>query len=780
MLAMTPTTYSRLLWTAAALGAVLQLSVVGGAQWSLHSTLSGLPPKEDLSRLGDMAQATVIFDQADKPAFSIFEEQRREVPLEAISPHLVSALIAVEDQRYYAHGGVDVIRVLGAGLANLREGRRAQGGSTITQQLARQSFLKPDKTFTRKVQEVLLATRIENEYSKQQILELYLNKVYFGGGLYGAEAASLGYFGKSARNLTVSEAALLAGLVKSPSSLAPTVNLDRAVERRNLVLAMMRDMGVIDEPAFERARDSKVILFDALRKDEPYGQYFKEAVRRELVEKFGRERVYQGGLKVYTTIDLAMQKAADSAVRASLEDLDKRRARALKARKRAPADPDEPLQAALVAVDPLSGAVRALVGGRSFDDSQFNRAVQAKRQPGSAFKPFVYAAALEAGFTPASLIEHLDEPLDLPEGAWTPEDGHSEGTEMIMRVALRTSSNRAAVRMIEDVGIDRTVDYAKKMGIGELPAVPSLALGAGELSLMDITTAYGAFPADGMVHQPYFIRRVVDGDDQVLYSAEPHAEQAITPETAYLMSTMLADVINSGTAWKARQAGFRLPAGGKTGTTNDYHDAWFVGFTPSLVSGVWIGFDNPQPILPGSAYAGDVAVPLWADFMKAATSGDEPRWLKAPKGITTVEVCRLSGKLPAGGCNSVLVVDDEGATSQRSTVYSEHFVRGTEPTDTCPLHVGRSLFAKMGDWFTGSPAAAPRRTRAGEAEPAVAAAAPANAEATTAEKPEEEAEKPKKRGFWSRLFGRGDDDDKKDEKKKEKEPPPSRPPGGQR
>ncbi len=769
---MSSVTRSKLLWVAAAAGAVLQMSVVGAAQWSLHTTLSGLPQKDELSRLGDMAEATVIYDRTDAPAFSIFEEQRREVPLEAISPHLVSALIAIEDQRFYAHGGVDVVRVLGAGVANLREGRRAQGGSTITQQLARLSFLRPDKTFTRKIQEVLLATRIENEYSKQQILELYLNKVYFGGGLYGAEAASLGYFGKSARNLTVDEAALLAGLVKSPSSLAPTVNLDRAIERRNLVLAMMRGMGVLDEAGYEKAREARVVLFDALRKDEPYGQYFKEAVRREIVEKFGRERVYQGGLKVYTTVDLAMQKAADAAVRASLEDLDRRRARALKARKRAPADGADPLQAALVAVDPASGAVRALVGGRSFNDSHFNRAVQARRQPGSAFKPFLYAAALEAGFTPASLIERLDEPIDLPDGAWTPDDGHSEGTEMIMRAALETSSNRAAVRMIEDVGIDQTVAYAKKLGLGSMPAVHSLALGAGELSLMEITAAYGTFAAEGLLHQPYLIRRVVDADGQEIFASEPHAEQAITPETAYLMSTMLAGVIDSGTGWKARQAGFKLPAGGKTGTTNDYHDAWFVGFTPSLVSGVWVGFDNPRPILPGSAYAGDVAVPLWASFMKDATAGDKPRWLETPKDIVTVQVCRLSGKRPAGGCDGVQVVADDGSTSSRSMIYGEQFVRGTEPVDTCPLHVGRSLFARMGDWVTGSPAAAPRSARPGEAEPAVAPAVTAANEAAV-DASESEDEKPKKRGFWSRLFGRGDKDDKKNE-----QAAPRRPPGG--
>ncbi len=773
----TPTIRSRLLWTLVVVGGLIQAAGAGAAQWSLHTTLSGLPPKEDLARLGEMAQATVLFDASDTPAFSIFEEQRREVPLSAISPHLVNAIVAIEDQRFYHHSGVDVVRILGAGLANLREGRRAQGGSTITQQLARLSFLKPDKTFTRKVQEVLLATRIENEYTKDQILGLYLNKVYFGSGLYGAEAASLGYFGKPAAKLTVEEAALLAGLVKSPSSLAPTVNPDGAVERRNLVLQVMQDMGVIDQTALTRGRASPVHLFDALRKEEPYGQYFKELVRLELIERFGRERVYSGGLKVYTTIDLTMQKAAEAAVAESLEQLDRRRAAALKARRRAPADPAHPLQAALVALDPSTGEVRAMVGGRSFNESHFNRAVQAKRQPGSAFKPLVYAAALEAGYTTASLIEHLDDPINLPEGAWTPEDGHSDEAELTMRTALRTSSNRAAVRMIEQVGIANAVTYAAKLGLASMPPVPSLALGSGEVTLMDLTAAYGTFAGAGVLHTPYLIRRVEDGDGQVLYTGESHAEQAVSPETAYLMATMLADVINSGTAWKARQAGFRLPAGGKTGTTNDYHDAWFVGFTPSVVSGVWVGFDAPQPILPGSAYAGDVAVPLWADFMKTATANDASAWIATPKNIVTVEVCRLSGKRPAGGCAHVQVALEDGSTTERSMLYGEQFVRGTEPTDTCHLHVGRSIFARMGDWFSGSPSATSRSTSVADAAPAAAPAAEAaTPEAVAAVEVEEQ---PKKRGFWSRLFGRGDKDDKKkeDEAKQEQDRRPTRPPG---
>ena len=757
----------QLLWMLAALGGLGQLFAIGFVQWSLYSLVATLPSRDDLKGIGQMAQATVIFDSSDRPAFSIFEEQRRDVPLQAVSPHLIAAVVAIEDQRFYDHSGVDLVRIAGAGLANLREGRMAQGGSTLTQQLARQSFLTLDKTLRRKLQEALLALRLEGEYSKEQILELYLNKMYFGAGLYGAEAAALGYFGKSAHDLTVDEAALLAGLVKSPSTLAPTVNLERAVARRNVVLQAMRGTGAIDEDAYTRARAAKVHLMDALRREEPFGQYFKEAVRVALVERFGRERVYEGGLKVYTTIDLEMQKAAEAAVAASLKDLDARRAAALKARKRAAEADESTLQAALVAIDPRTGEVRAMVGGRNFADSHFNRAMQARRQPGSAFKPFVYAAALESGYTVSSLISNLDEPIDLPDGAWTPDDDHTSGTEITMRAALTTSSNRAAVRMIEEIGIPSAVAYAKRLGMGDVPAVPSLALGSGEVSLMDLTAGYGAFANSGVLQTPVLLRRVEDGEGQLLFQTEPHAEQAVSPQTAFLMATMLADVINSGTAWKARQLGFRLPAGGKTGTTNEYHDAWFVGFTPSLVSGVWVGHDNPQPIMPGSAYAGDVAVPMWAGFMKTATASHKAGWFNPPKDIVGIGICRLSGKRPAAGCGSVQVVNDDGSTSEKSMLMTDYFVRGTEPTETCHLHVGRSLFAKMGDWFRDTPKVEGVKPDVAVTEsPAPAATADA---ARASNDTKAEAEEPKKkRGFWSRLFGRGE---KKEEKKKEEKPP---------
>ncbi|HUU35050.1 MAG TPA: transglycosylase domain-containing protein, partial [Vicinamibacterales bacterium] len=316
-----------------------QTAVIAGSQWAVHTLVVDLPSIDDVRKMGEMAQATVFYDAADAPAFTIFDERRFEVALGDISPHLVDAILAIEDQRFRSHTGVDFVRIAGAMLANVKQGRLAQGGSTITQQLARQSFLTLDKTYTRKVQEVLLALRIEHQYTKDQILQLYLNKMYFGAGLYGAEAAAMGYFGKHARELSVAEAALLAGLVKSPSTWAPTVNLERAVARRNVVLTAMRENGAIDAATLEQEKQATVVLRDALRSDEPFGRYFKEQVRLELVERFGRERVYQSGLRVYTTIDVEMQKAAEAAVAKSLEDLDGRRRAALKARQRAaPAD----------------------------------------------------------------------------------------------------------------------------------------------------------------------------------------------------------------------------------------------------------------------------------------------------------------------------------------------------------------------------------------------------------------------------------------------------------
>ena len=413
--------------------------------WALFASVPG---RDALQTMGDMSQATTLYDVHDRPVFTIFKEYRVDVPLSRMSPHLRKAILAIEDQRFAEHHGVDLVRIAGAAWTDVRQGRRAQGGSTITQQLARQAFLDREKTIGRKLKEVALAVRIERMYSKDEILELYLNKVYFGDGLHGAEAAARGYFGKSASDLSLSEAAHAGGLVNSPSNNAPTVSLPRAVARRNLVLQAMFDQGIITRAAFDRSRDEKVELRDTLRRQEPIGQYFKEEVRQELVKQFGWPRISEGGLRVYTTIDPDMQKAAEAAIKQTLQEIELRQASRLK--KGLVVQKTEPLQAALVAIDPANGEVRAMVGGRDFSDSRFNRAMQAHRQPGSAFKPFVYAAALESGYSPASVIDNLDAPISTLQGAWIPEDEHSTAPAMTMRTALRTSSNRAAVQMLQN------------------------------------------------------------------------------------------------------------------------------------------------------------------------------------------------------------------------------------------------------------------------------------------------------------------------------------------
>jgi penicillin-binding protein 1A len=758
----------------------------GMLAWFTADITVGLPDREALRGIGDMAQSTTIYDARNRPVFTIFKEQRIEVPLTKMSPHFIQAVISVEDQRFYDHSGLDPIRLGAAVLRNIEEGRRAEGGSTITQQLARQSFLTRDKTFRRKLKEVIVAAYIERLYSKSEILELYLNKVYFGDGLYGVEAASRGYFAKSASDLTLDEAALLAGLIQSPSSYAPSVNLDRAVARRGVVLQTMVSSGAIDEATAERARKSEVRLVNGMEIKETSGLYFKEQVRRELVERFGWQRVYQGGLRVATTLDPELQAAAERIVEKGLQEIEQRRGFAHEPRGevvktggagKAPEAPQY-LQGALVAFDPTTGHVRALVGGRNFDESRFNRAVQARRQAGSAFKPFVFAAALEAGHSPATVITRLNDPTLTPQGQWVPEDEHTTASSMTLRTALRTSSNRAAVQLLNTVGIDKAVHYAERLNVGTPPSVPSLALGAGDVTLLSLTAAYGAFANRGVVRQPTFIRRVEASDGTVLYEDPGRSEQAVSEATAFLMSSMLSDVVNSGTGYRARQVGFTLPAAGKTGTTNEYVDAWFVGYTPSLVTGVWIGFDQPATIIR-NGYAGELAVPIWAGFMKIATRGDKPEWLARPSTVTGLNVCRVSGKLPNSGCDSVQVVNRDGMLETRSMIYTEYFVKGTQPNAVCPLHEAPSFLDRIVSIFGKDehgvpvsadeagipvkPGARPSVPPSGPPVAGTASEAKAKAEAEATEEPK------KKRGFWSRIFGGGDKKKDEDGKKKEEE-----------
>jgi 1A family penicillin-binding protein len=731
------------LWASAALGA-----------WLIVGVVDDLPNTDELRNIGVMSRATTIYDINEQPAFTIFKEQRIEVPLSGVSRNLINALVAIEDQRFFEHGGVDVIRVGGAAWSNLTDGWGAQGGSTLTQQLARQSFLTREKTVRRKLKEIIVAARLEREFSKEQILELYLNKVYFGDGLYGAEAASLGYFGKHASDLDVAEAALLAGLVKAPSAYAPTVRMDRAIARRNATLQAMRSAGLIDQRTLDASLRQDVQLIDNLRGQESFGQYFKEEVRKQLVERFGWERVYEGGLRVYTTVDLNLQKAAEAEVGRAVTEIEERQLR----RKRGVTS--EPLQAALVAMDPRTGEVRAMVGGRSFDKSRFNRVTQAQRQAGSAFKTFVYAAALERGYTPASLIRPMTTPIMTLQGAWVPEDHGSAGA-MTMRAALKQSSNRAAVGMLQEIGIPAALRMSEKLGIEEVPGVPSLALGSGEVTLMSMTAGYAAFANGGIRPEPIMIRRVETAEGEVLFHSAPTGERAVSEATAYLVTAMLSDVINGGTGWQARRVGFTAPAAGKTGTTNEYRDAWFVGYTPTLATGVWVGYDQPRTII-ANGYAATLAVPLWGRFMAAAMRGADQPQFPRPRTVSTATICRISGKLATSNCEGA--VDFDPATGQmvtRSAVYTEYFARGTEPVEYCPWHTHTSAapysVATSNTFPTPQPQAdstpPPSAPAATSGTMPDAPPAPAAVEATAAATPTAAAPA-QRRGFWGRLFRR--------------------------
>jgi len=654
----------------------------------LVNLLFVVPGPGGIRSAANMPVSTLVYDMRDRPVFHIFREHRTLVGLNKISPHMLQAVLAVEDERFYRHHGIDLWRMGGAAIANLKQGAFAQGGSTITQQLARKTFLNDNKTFWRKAREIVLAVRIEWAFSKDEILEMYLNRIYFGRGFYGIEAAAQGYFGKAALALTVDEAALLAGLIQAPSAYAPPSNLDRAIARRAVVLRRMQAVGALTEAEATRAIKAKVQLRRELGQPR-FGEYFRNRVAQELVDRFGEDRVWNGGLRVYTTVSPLMQRAAERALTMGLSQIERRPGFS------GPRLEDDEavahgrtayLQGAFVAIDPRNGHVRALVGGRDFGDSTFDRAVDAERQAGSAYKPFVFAAAIESGANPATLITGINDATRVSGVDWRPDNargGDSSADVLTIREALRTSNNRAAVRLLSNVGIPAAVGAAVRLGLTAPPPVPSLVLGSGEVSLLAMTSAYGAFADEGTVHTPVFVRRVEDAAGVVLWEHAAESHQALSPATAFMMADMLADVVDRGTGARARQEGFLLPAGGKTGTTNDYKDTWFVGFTPTLVAGVWAGFDEPRPVAP-DGYATSLVVPIWARFMRGATAGAAAAWLKQPEDIVRVQVCRRSGLKPTDAC-----AEDGGS------VAFEYFRRGTEPEDWCEFHGGRSFFERF-------------------------------------------------------------------------------------
>jgi penicillin-binding protein 1A len=635
-------------------------------------------------RLETGPQATLLYDRAGQLVFSLHDEERIDRHLDQLAPAVVPAVLAAEDKHFRSHVGVDIVRMAGAALNDAKSRRLTQGASTITQQLVRSQALGRERTWSRKLREILLAVRIERRFTKDEILETYLNRIYLGDGYFGFQAAARGYFDKEASALDLSEAALLAGIIRCPSSCSPRNEPQRALRRRDIVLQAMLDDGELTTDAYNAAMSS-VPEIKPRRADgifpvhhdgkDPSALYFIDEVRRQLGIRFGEGAVLRGGLRVYTTLDPRLQKDAEDAVADRLSELDAEQRKVHKRER----DDDNPIEGSLVAIDPKSGEVLAIVGGRDFHDSPFNRAVQALRQPGSAFKPLVYAAALENGMLPSTILDHLDDPIPASNGAWLPADEH-EGETYTLRQALIVSSNRAAARLLQLVGMSTAQYYARRLGItSTLPLVPSLALGTAEVSLIDLTTAYGVFANDGALVSPHVITRVEDSSGDVIWQSPTRAVQILRPGTAFLMSSMLGDVINRGTGSQARAKGFKLPAAGKTGTTNDSNDTWFIGYTPNIVAGVWFGRDQPETI-ERHATAAIIAVPAWAKFMKEATAGEAPAWYPMPSDFEKVAICEVSGMRATNACRLA-------AANHQGGVVDEYFPKGMVPREPCPMHV---------------------------------------------------------------------------------------------
>jgi 1A family penicillin-binding protein len=594
------------------------------------------------------------FLAADGRRWFRMDEQRQDVPLADIPVNLQRAFVAVEDHRFYHHPGVDPIALGRAVVRNVRSPGTVEGGSTLTQQLARTLFLSNKKSYGRKIREAALALMIDSQLSKPQILELYLNRIYLSAGVYGVETMSRHLFRRPARTLNLAECALIAGLARSPAGLSPWTNLPGAIERSHVVLTRMRQEGFITDAQERDARSARIRIAPFPGTSDPRGGYAKEFLRQQFREVFGGD--HPPDWEVRTGFLPALQDAAERAVSDGLRRF------------------NEPqLQAALVAIDPRSGDILALVGGRDFKLSQFNRATRSRRQPGSAFKPLLFAAALEHGYSPVSVLTGLATIKPQGPEEWAPRNASGETPDALtLRAALVESNNRAATLLQQRVGTRPVLRLASDAGLRNQPNVPSLSLGTGEVTPLELTAAFAMFPNGGLAVRPRGITRVVDADGGSAYENPPRSERVLSPQASYQMVSMLEDVIDRGTAAAARNWGIRFDTGGKTGTTNDFKDAWFVGFSSSVVVGVWVGFDQPKTIAR-DAYGARYALPIWSDFMRRVSRARAPQPFTVPSGIHDEPLCRVSYLRPVEGC----------------PVYTEHFKEGDDvPSRLCPVHTG--------------------------------------------------------------------------------------------
>lgn len=587
--------------------AIVLVMVVGVGCGFLTATLN---TKQDLEDVRPAASSQIYYSDGTELASVHSEENRVPVEFNQIPQNLKDAFVAVEDARFYEHAGVDPRGIMRAVWVNLTRRGVAEGGSTITQQLAKNAYLTQDRTFKRKVQEMFLALQLERKYTKDEILGLYLNQIYFGQGAYGVQAAAKTYFGKDVKDLTLNECAMLAGIPKSPNYYSPLNNLQAAQERKATVLDQMAKYGYISSSTAEKTKKEDLALAKPQsHKDNGVAAYFVDYVTQQMIEKYGADAVYQDGLKIYTTLDKSAQEAAEAAMQ-NLPNYS------------TDGNGNKQPQGALVAIEPQTGKILAMVGGRGTD--QFNRATLAERQPGSAFKPFVFAAALIDGKTPDTVLD--DKPLKI--GSWEPQNySRNFSGKVTMRYVAENSLNVPTVALAQDVGMDKVIDVAEKMGITTFVKEGSvndrnLAVSLGGMTKgvtpLELTSAYGTLANGGIHVQPIAIIRVVDRNGKELESHESgEAKQAMSSSVANELTSMLMGVIARGTGTGAN---IGKPAAGKTGTTSDYHDAWFVGYTPKVVAGVWVGCDDNSRM--GTMTGGTTPATIWKAFMQKTTAGD--------------------------------------------------------------------------------------------------------------------------------------------------------------
>ncbi len=681
---------------------------------SLVADLKAQARTFDLNKLEQMESASVILDRNGKIFGQIYVENRETVPYEQLPADLVKAVVAVEDAKFYQHHGYDLLGIIRAALKNFTAGHVRQGGSTITQQLARNSFSLKERTFRRKLLEIFLAQRIEEQFGKQKIMELYLNRIYFGGGLYGAEAAARGYFGKPAREMSLAECATLAGLVKSPNRLSPWADRANSREVRDFALDRMRDLSFISRERCAAARAEQIVI--GSRQNAQGQTYAVDYIRQQVIAAVGWDRAMNEGFRIHTTIDVDLQKVAEDSLRTHLETVEQSPEynhqtyaayaasfRKAKANGPAAAGSDQPapeyLQGAVIGLDNATGDILVLVGGRDFEHNQYNRALQARRPAGTAMLPFVYAAAFEKGMYPGSLVE--DSPLDNRAvmiggttgilGEWGPESAENryEGA-MTARQALVKSKNGATVRIGMDAGVDAVLHLCSAAGIrSPLRSYPATFLGSSEVTLAELALAYTIFPNGGWrPNAPHILERIEEKDGTLVWDGKQQSIRKLVtkPETAYEVHSCLADALQSGTGKAAfTQFGLKkMPAAGKTGTAYDFTDALFAGYDSNFTCAVWAGFDKPQKIYRG-AFGRELALPIWVDIMNAAATSYPPREIKQPENLKEVEICSRSGLLATDKCYDAIKTAN-GDPVQRRTTYMEIATPSQAPTEPCNVH----------------------------------------------------------------------------------------------